>query len=105
MNIKSHYYNYQTTSIKKSKTLQYFGLFNIPMFTRFYKFANSFLQVVDVGPQLSEVYSQVDPCSLEILLIEVGYRLNIILLFDKSNIIMGIDTHALMCCYFFLIKK
>nr|XP_011448539.2 uncharacterized protein C20orf194 isoform X2 [Crassostrea gigas] len=27
-------------------------------------------KVVDVGPQLSEVYSQVDPCSLEVLLIE-----------------------------------
>lgn len=106
MNFKSHYYNYQTTSIKKSKTLQYFGLFNIPMFTCFYKFANSFLQVVDVGQQLSEVYSQVDPCSLEVLLIEVGYRLHtcIILFCDKSNIVMGIDTHALMCCYFFLIK-
>lgn len=76
------------------------------MFTCFYKFANSFLQVVDVGQQLSEVYSQVDPCSLEVLLIEVGYRLHtcMILFCDESNIVMGIDTHACMCFYLFSIK-
>lgn len=53
------------------------------------KFANSIWQVVDVGPQLSEVYSQVDPCSLEVLLIEVGYT-DVKLFWDESEMVMHV---------------
>lgn len=71
------------------------------------KFANSIWQVVDVGPQLSEVYSQVDPCSLEVLLIEVRIHMHVcvVISFQLSNrVFLNWENSWLIKLMYFLIS-